>query len=227
MLVASLVASGCGSLENVGRAPALAPIELPPAPANVAPVSKDGYPATPTGSLHVRGRSGLYADNRARQVGDLLTVLVAIDDGAVFENGTDRTRSNASSRSLAWSANLNGVPVQPFGDGELTFGGRTGHEAEGRTERGERVSLRIAAQVIGVMANGNLLVEGTQEVLVNHEVRRLGVAGIARAGDLSPDNTIVYDRLAEARITYGGRGRLTEVQQPPWGQQVVDRLSPL
>jgi flagellar L-ring protein precursor FlgH len=98
---------------------------------------------------------------------------------------------------------------------------------EGTTERSEKLVLLVAAVVTGVLENGNLLISGSQEVRVNHEIRILNVAGIVRPYDVDAKNMISYEKIAEARISYGGRGRLTEVQQPPWGQQVMDIVSPI
>ena len=225
----TLQLAGCTGLREVGRAPALSPPEMPPASFAATPrgfpVAPTAMSAAPAGSLF---RSGsLYAAERARGVGDLLTVSVAINDEGSFRNTTDRRRTNASGRSLSGSVEGSGIAGTPFLTGEIAFGGRTDHKGSGRTQRGEAVFLRIAAHVEAVLPNGNLVVRGTQEVRLNHELRRLTVTGIARPRDLRADNTVPYDRLASARISYGGRGRLSEVQQPPWGQQLVDLGSPI
>ena len=87
--------------------------------------------------------------------------------------------------------------------------------------------MSVAAVVTDVLPNGNLIVSGSQEVRVNYELRVLNIAGIVRPRDISKDNTIAYNKIAEARISYGGRGRIMEVQQPAWGQQLFDRFKPL
>jgi flagellar L-ring protein precursor FlgH len=110
---------------------------------------------------------------------------------------------------------------------DLSFGSSTSTKGDGTTERSEKLNLLVAAVVTGVIENGNLLISGSQEVRVNHELRILNVAGIVRPQDVDANNQISYEKIAEARISYGGRGRLTEVQQPPWGQQAVDLFSPL
>ena len=220
--------AGCGTLREVGRAPALSPVEVPPAPPAVA-LAAAAAPIAPTalGSGSLWRPNSLYATERARAVGDLLTIAVAIDDRGSFRTTTDRRRTNASARNLNGSIEGSGITGAPFISGEMGFGGRTDHKGAGRTQRGEAVSLRVAAHVAAVLPNGNLLVRGTQEVLLNHELRRLTVVGVARPRDLGADNTVPYDRLAGARIAYGGRGRITEVQQPPWGQQLLDLGSPI
>ena len=97
---------------------------------------------------------------------------------------------------------------------------------QGATARSERIQMAIAAMVTRVMPNGYLLIEGSQQVLVNYEQRTLRVAGLIRPADIAPDNSISYEKIAEARISYGGTGRISEVQQPGWGQQVWDQISP-
>ena len=223
--------SGCGALHEVGRAPAPSPVETPVASraTHAGPPHASLHavrPAPRPGSLWSASTRPLHVGARARGVGDLVTVVVAIDDQGSFRNTTDRKRTNASGRNAALSIALPGGGA-PTADGDVSFGGRTTHSGSGRTQRGERLSLRIAAYVEGVTPNGDLVVHGSQEVLLNHELRRLEVAGVVRPRDIAPDNTVGYSRMAGARIVYGGRGRLSEVQQPPWGQQVVDRVSPL
>ena len=220
--------TGCTTLREIGRAPALSPPEIPPPVhhATYAPPAYAPAPGATIGPSLWRSRS-LYATERAREVGDLLTVAVAIDDEGSFRNTTDRRRTNASGRNLTANVETSATTGTPFVTGTVAFGGRTDHKGSGRTQRGEAVFLRVAAHVEAVLPGGNLLVRGTQEVLLNHELRRLTVTGIARPRDLTAANTVPYDRLASARISYGGRGRLTEVQQPPWGQQIIDVASPL
>ena len=92
--------------------------------------------------------------------------------------------------------------------------------------RSEKVSLTIAAVVTDVLANGNLVIQGRQEVRTNREVRELTVAGIVRPEDISSANTIAHTQIAEARISYGGRGDISRVQSTPAAQSLVERFSP-
>ena len=151
---------------------------------------------------------------------------IRVNDKASFDNKTDRSRTNKSGMNWSTSADFFGYKP-PETTGELGSGSDTSTQGKGSTERSEKLTLLVAAVVTGILENGNLLISGSQEVRVNHEIRILNVAGIVRPQDVDADNTISYERIAEARISYGGRGRLTEVQQPPVGQQVVDLFSPI
>jgi flagellar L-ring protein precursor FlgH len=151
-------------------------------------------------------------------VGDILTVDLAINDKASFDNATDRSRKNASGMNPA-STFRSSAPLVP-----VTSNTAPTHRPRGRAPpNGPRsCSLRVAAVVTGILQNGNLVISGSQEVRVNQELRILNVAGIVRPLDVDHNNTVAYDKIAEARVSYGGRGRLMEVQQPPIGQQLVD-----
>ncbi|NML74880.1 flagellar basal body L-ring protein FlgH [Rhizobium sp. S-51] len=230
-ILAVLFLAGCQSqtLKEIGNAPSMSPIGsglrysqtpqmalYPKQPRAVA----SGY------SLWSDNQSALFKDARALNVGDILTVNIEINDKASFNNETDRSRTNSSGINWSTQANLFGTEV-PATTGDLSSGSDTSTQGKGSTERSEKLNLLVAAVVTGILENGNLLISGSQEVRVNHEIRILNVAGIVRPQDVDAENTISYERIAEARISYGGRGRLTEVQQPPVGQQVVDLFSPL
>lgn len=231
-LLPIVVLAGCQSapqsLKEIGNAPAMSPIgsglqysqtpqmgAYPKQPKHMA----NGY------SLWSDNQSALFKDLRALNIGDILTVNIQINDRADFANETERNRSNNS--GLNWKAQAEILGWKPEADSSIGFGSDTDSQATGKTKRSERLTLRVAAVVTGVLENGNLLISGSQEVRVNHELRILNVAGIVRPQDVDADNMISYDRIAEARISYGGRGRLMEVQQPPIGQQVVDLFSPI
>ena len=230
-LLAALFLAGCQSqtIKEIGNAPSMSPIGsglrysqtpqmalYPKQPRQTA----SGY------SLWSDSQSALFKDARALNVGDILTVNIEINDRASFNNETDRSRTNSSGINWDAQANILGRTL-PTLTGDLSSGSNTSTSGAGSTERSERLTLLVAAVVTGILENGNLLISGSQEVRVNHEIRILNVAGIVRPQDVDADNTISYDRIAEARISYGGRGRLMEVQQPSVGQQVVDLFSPI
>ncbi|MDX5359910.1 MAG: flagellar basal body L-ring protein FlgH [Alphaproteobacteria bacterium] len=173
----------------------------------------------------------LFSDHRARRVGDMLTVVIEIDDEAKIRNRTTRARSGSESVSVP---NLLGIEtlapkVLPGGAGlapAVDLGADSASSGDGAVTRNEEITLRIAATVTDVLPNGNLIIQGSQEVRVNYELRDLQIAGIVRPSDISRKNTITYDRIAEARIAYGGRGQIDDLQQPRYGQQVLDMILP-
>lgn len=228
-LLVLMIAAGCNtqSIQEIGRAPAMSPIGTglnfaqtpqvalyPKQPQNVA----TGY------SLWSDQRAALFKDARALKVGDILTIVINIDDKANFDNNTDRSRSSkfGINGSITADDSTNDIGV----NGDLGTGSTTSTQGKGKIQRSEKLELLIAAVVTGVLENGNLLVSGSQEVRVNQELRILNVAGIVRPQDVDAKNQVSYDRIAEARISYGGRGRLTEVQNAPVGQQFLDLFSP-
>ena len=228
ILTAALLA-GCQSqaAREIGQAPAMSPIGsglqygrtqqmalYPKEPARTAV----GY------SLWNDSRAALFKDARALNVGDILTVNIQINDKASFDNKTDRSRKNDSGGK--WSLKTDLLGWDPATSGDVSYGSDTSTQGKGTTSRAEKLTLLVAAVVTGILENGNLIISGSQEVRVNHELRILNVAGIVRPQDVDANNTISYERIAEARISYGGRGRLTEVQQPPVGQQAVDLYTP-
>ncbi|MEM5494511.1 flagellar basal body L-ring protein FlgH [Hoeflea sp. AS16] len=226
--VLALTLSGCSSqtLKEVGRAPSMSPVGSGLAYGETPQMA--AYPKQPpvrssNFSLWDDRRSKLFQDARAVSIGDILTVDLAINDKASFDNATDRSRKNSS----GINASLNLPVISTIGSNDLTYGSDTSTKGSGTTERSEKLQLRVAAVVTGILQNGNLVISGSQEVRVNQELRILNVAGIVRPLDVDHNNTVAYDKIAEARVSYGGRGRLTEVQQPPIGQQLVDILSPI
>lgn len=179
-------------------------------------------------SLWRDSRADMFSDTRAMKVGDVLTVKISINDKASLDNTSKRSRKADRDFKVGLDYDINVAQFDHSGDGTVTTNVDTGSssEGEGSIERSETVNLRVAAVVVEVLPNGNLVISGSQEVRVNFEVRVLNVSGIVRARDIEGDNAISYDRIAEARISYGGRGRITEVQQPGLGQQILDIITP-
>ncbi len=170
-------------------------------------------------------RADIFSDPRAAKIGDVVTVNIAINDSATFGNATERSLKSQVDTGFDFKLGVNNktTEVQP----QLTSSALSSTQGEGTTDRSEKIQLAVAAVVTDVLPNGNLVVSGSQEVRVNFELRLLNVAGIVRPRDISRNNTISYDKVAEARISYGGRGRLMEVQQPAIGQQIYDWFKPL
>lgn len=238
VVLASGLLAGCGAadrLANIGKAPALSAIENPTTQPGYKPVQMPMPEAVPVSyqpnSLWRSGARGFFKDPRARQVGDLLTVKVDITDRAEFENKTKRERVSTESANLNHVLGYEGYlkKVLPGGvdpANAVTAGSVTSSEGEGTVDRKETLTTNVAAVVTQVLPNGALVIEGKQEIRVNFEVRELIVAGIVRTEDIDSDNTIASEKIAQARIAYGGRGQLTDVQQPRYGQQVMDVLLP-
>lgn len=236
-LLATLVISfgllGCGRLEDVGRAPEFTPADTTSEVAAMAYPSsaKARVPQNVRGSLWSGARGSLLGDRRAGLQGDILTVVIEIDERAEISNATDRSRSGSESAS---APSLLGIPqiVDRFlpGDGSLAnaadINSSSRSSGNGSVSRNETLELKVAATVVGVLENGVLRIQGSQEVRVNFEIRELLVTGYVRPEDISRRNEITYDKIAAARISYGGRGQITDVQQPRYGQQIADIILP-
>jgi flagellar L-ring protein precursor FlgH len=234
--VASL-AGGCSALDRLrytGEKPPLSTIENPQTQPGYKPVQMPmpaPQPATYNpNSLWRNGSRAFFKDQRAHQIGDILTVSVRITDNAKFENETQRSRKNTEDSGVTdyiGTKTLGASAAKAILPGRiLTADSTASSEGKGTIDRKEELLTNVAAVVTQVLPNGNLVVEGKQEVRVNFEVRELIVAGIVRPEDIQSDNTIDSTKIAEARIAYGGRGQLSDVQQPRYGQQVLDVLLP-
>ena len=231
----SLCLTGCGRLEAVGRAPDLSsPISGNEVMAmSVAPLPDrlTGSDRPDAASLWTAGRQSLLGDRRANRRGDIVTVVIEIDDSAEISNSSNRARNGSEQLSLP---SLFGVPQRlddrlPDGASmaeavSTTSSSQSG--GNGAIRRAEELTLRIAATVTDVLHNGVLRIDGSQEVRVNFEMRELLISGYVRPEDISRQNEITYDKIAAARISYGGRGQISDVQQPRYGQQLVDILLP-
>ncbi|GGH26475.1 flagellar L-ring protein 1 [Alsobacter metallidurans] len=237
-LLAASALAGCGSvdrLSNVGKAPTLSAIEDPTAQAGYKPVQMPMPKPEPVSyapnSLWRQGARGFFKDQRARQIGDILTVKVKVTDKANIDNATKRSRSNADNLALpnlfGAENNLGKVFDEKTDPKSLVDASSTSSSAgQGSVKRSEELVTNVAAVVTQLLPNGNLVIEGKQEIRVNFEVRELIVAGVIRPEDIDSDNTIDSNKIAQARIAYGGRGQITDVQQPRYGQQVMDILLP-
>ncbi|MEM1430647.1 MAG: flagellar basal body L-ring protein FlgH [Pseudomonadota bacterium] len=231
----ALALAGCDRAGHIGQAPAFSPntgtdeqraMSVVPLPERLDPtLPGDGA------SLWSRDRQSLLGDRRASTRGDILTVVIEIDESAEIQNSTERSRSGSEQLNIP---QLFGIPQRlsedlPPGAGidpAVDLGSRSASEGEGSVQRSEELTLRIAATVVEVLRNGVLRIQGSQEVRVNFEIRELLVTGYVRPEDVSRQNEITYDKIAQARISYGGRGQITDVQQPRYGQQIVDIVLP-
>jgi flagellar L-ring protein precursor FlgH len=227
--------TGCAALDrlkNIGDEPKLSAIENPAAQPGYKPVQMPmptPQPATyHPNSLWRNGSREFFKDQRAQQVGDILTVTVNITDSAAIANETQRSRSATEDSGVTNFIGSNTIKVaSPILPGRiLTADSTSSSDGKGSVNRQEALQTNVAAVVMQVLPNGNLVVEGKQEIRVNTEIRELIVAGIVRPEDIQSDNTISSSKIAQARIAYGGRGQISDVQQPRYGQQMLDVLLP-
>ena len=238
VLAAALGLSGCGALSRlseVGRPPALTPTGDPTKDPDWRPVSmptpKPELAPTAVSSLWRSGSRAFFKDQRAAQVGDVLTVLVNINDAANLADATGATRVGAENAAtpnfLGLEQQLPKLIAKGLNTNSLVNTSSTNaNTGTGTIKRNETVTLSLAGVVTQVLGSGNLVVVARQEVRVNSELRELQVSGVVRPQDIGSDNTVRHDRMAEARIAYGGRGTLTELQTPRYGQQILDILLP-
>jgi flagellar L-ring protein FlgH len=233
-LAASLL-SGCAAfdrLATIGEPPPLSPVNNPTARPGYKPVQMPMPAAQPASynpnSLWRNGSRAFFKDQRAHQVGDILTVKVNITDKAIIDNETKRSRDSKDDSGVDNFFGKSKLPIlnTPLPTRIFTADSNTSTDGKGSVNRSEALSTNVAAVVTQVLPNGNLVIEGKQEIRVNFEMRELVVAGVVRPEDIESDNTIESSKIAQARIAYGGRGQITDVQQPRYGQQVLDVLLP-
>lgn len=254
ILVASL-ASACASLEDTGdlardSASGLArtvhrsatgphlssmsnPVDIAGGPVIMPmPIAAETLPAGPN-ALWRAGARTFFNDQRATAIGDILTVRIAIDDSAQVSNATSRKRNSSTEvgvDSLFGKQESLGRLLPPGGnfDPSALIGaeGNSTASGDGTINRAEKIELTLAGTITQVLANGNLVLAGRQEVRINGELRELLVTGIVRPQDIAPDNSVRHDQMAEARISYGGRGTISAVQKPRIGQRIADAVSP-
>ena len=234
-LIVALPAAGCGRLDHVGKPPDFAPVARGDEYAAMArqPMTLGGdlLAGDRPASLWRGSRQSLLGDRRASQRGDIVTVVIEIDEKAEIANSTSRSRAGSESLAVpdffGLPQRLNAqLPAGATTDPAVSVESSSSSNGDGSVRRNEKLTLRIAATVVDVLPNGHLKLQGTQEVRVNFELRELLVTGFVRPADISRQNEITYDKIASARISYGGRGQITDMQQPRIGQQISDILLP-
>jgi len=227
--------SGCGMLtrlSEVGKDPAMTPTEDPTKDPSWRPVTMPMPAREPlpneANALWRSGSRAFFKDQRASQVGDIVTVLVSMNDNANLKNVTTTTRTSGETMGAAQFFGLQTLLPASIADPSKMLNVNSGNNnsGSGQIQRNEAVTLRLAGVVTQVLPNGNLAVAARQEFMVNGELRELRVTGVIRPQDIASDNTVLHDRMAEARIAYGGRGNLTDQQKARWGQQMMDIMMP-
>ncbi|MGV2432306.1 MAG UNVERIFIED_CONTAM: flagellar basal body L-ring protein FlgH [Rickettsiaceae bacterium] len=233
-----LLLSSCEStverLKRVGKAPDFAKLEVPIDETQLTQEQKEELShnhVKRTNSLWQPGATSFFRDNRAWRVGDILRVVVRITDKATLANSTKQNRGSADQSTIGElfgrkKAVMKTLTLAPDATELLNTSGTRKVEGSGNINRQETIQTEVAVLVRQVLPNGNLIIEGHQEVRVNHELREIKVAGIIRPKDIGSDNSIKSEQIAEARISYGGRGVVSDMQSPRVGSQIADIISP-
>ena len=233
--IAATLLSSCAvfdRVKNIGQQPPLSSVDNPTARAGYKPVQMPMPAAQPASynpnSLWRNGSRAFFKDQRAHQVGDILTVKVNITDKANIDNETKRSRDMKEDSGIDNFFGKPKVPIMntPVPTRIFTADSTSSVNGSGSVDRKEALLTNVAGVVTQVLPNGNLVIEGRQEIRVNFEIRELIVAGVVRPEDIESDNTIDSSKIAQARIAYGGRGQIMDVQQPRYGQQVLDVILP-
>lgn len=237
-LLACSALGACGTadrISKIGQAPEMSKIANPVAQHDYQPVS---LPMPPPQNVHPQknslwdaGRTTFFKDQRANNVGDIITVLIDINDKAKLANETERTRTSSEGAGLpallGYEKALDRVLPEAVDNTNLAeFDSKSSHLGSGSVDRDEKINVKVAGLIMQVLPNGNMVIHGRQEVLVNFEKRILQVDGVIRPEDITTTNTISYEQIAEARITYGGEGQISDMQQPRYGQQLYDIIFP-
>ena len=225
LILASVLLAGClHDPSEVLNGPQMSPV------GSGLRTQADPIPVTPRMRTPVSYRStwddgtDLYRDPRARRIGDVVTVIISMQDKAKLDNKTGRSRDSQIQFGLNWLMDAAGW--QDKGQANANLNTNTQIKGNGQIDRSEDIKLSIAAVVTDVLPNGNMMISGSQEFGINTEMRVLNVGGIVRPRDISRSNTISYEKIAEARVSYGGRGNLSDVQQPGWGHRIYDAVAP-
>jgi flagellar L-ring protein precursor FlgH len=235
----ALALSGCSAIDrvkNIGEAPSLAPIANPVSQPGYQPVTMptEQGPQGPhqANSLWTPGARSFFHDPRASHVGDILTIDITIADAAKLSDTTTRSRTNSDDANLTNFFGLESelqkaLPNASDPASLVKMGSDTSNVGAGSVNRSENVNLTLAGLVTQVLPNGNLVVNGHQQVRVNYELRDLQISGIVRPEDITSDNIVNLSQIAEARVSYGGKGQITDMQQPRYGSQLFDVLMPV
>ena len=240
LLTATSLLTACGNaldrIEDIGKPPALNKVDNPIEKSDYKPVTWPLPEAQSTskdyaGSLWQQGSRHFFRDQRAARVGDIIRVTIKIKDKAELENESSRERTTTETLNAPKLFGLEDAIYGAIPGGQnpanlLSLSGNNSGQGKGSVEREEVIETQVAAIVTQKLPNGNMVIKGSQEIRVNFEVREVSVAGVIRPEDIASDNTIESSKIAQARISYGGRGQITDVQQPRWGNQVIDILSP-
>ena len=230
LFLAGAALSACSAvdrLENIGEAPKMAAVGNPAGQQIVAAIPRPQPITHDNNSLWQPGAQSFFHDPRAMHVGDVITVNVSVADTAKMQNTTSRSRTNSDNANLTNMFGLEKVlPPAIDPTSVVKMGSDNSNVGTGSIQRQESISMTLAALVAQVLPNGNLVIDGHQQVRVNNELRDMRLSGIVRREDITQDNTVNLSQIAEARVIYGGQGTMSDVQQPRYGSQLYDILMP-
>src|SRR5580698_9812531 len=230
LLLAGAALSGCSALDritNIGEAPKLDKVGNPAGQKIVSDIPAPQPISHIDNSLWQPGAQSFFHDPRAMHIGDVITVNVTVADTANLQNSTTRTRTNSDDANLTNFFGLeNALPSSMDPANLIKMGSDTSNVGTGQIQRAETISMTLAALVAQVLPNGNLVIDGHQQVRVNNELRDMRLSGIVRREDITQSNTVNLSQIAEARVIYGGQGTMSDVQQPRYGSQLFDILMP-
>jgi flagellar L-ring protein precursor FlgH len=242
LVIAAL--GGCARLDHLGQPPTMTPVgpdaegraltepvRLTAIPMPMPSPLPPGRASRNPGSVWQPVMGNPMAGQRASRVGDILTVIIDIDEEATFQNQTSRSRNSSEDLSMPGLFGVENqlnrlLPGEVDPENLVGIGADSTSRGAGTSRRQEKVETKIAAVIAQVLPNGNYVIQGQQEVRVNYDMRVLHVAGVVRPQDIRANNTVTGDKIAEARISYGGRGQIMDLQQPRYGQQVLDMVLP-
>ena len=218
--------TACGSqFDQLAGAPELSPAGSGLTDSNLNTIPQVYPVSQETQSTWIGGSADFFRDRRAHNVGDILTVEISINDKAALSNNSNLSRKSSADADLGLTYDIMGVvgaDINAKGD----VNSNTSSSGQGTTARSEKIELSVAAVVTEVLPNGYLVIKGTQEIRVNYESRMLSISGIVQPRNISDDGTVAYDKIAEARISYGGKGAASEVQKPGWGHRIWNKFTP-
>lgn len=239
LVMASLILlASCSTIERlkrVGKSPDFARLEVPIDEEQLSPAEQEEVQKNhvrKTNSLWQPGATSFFRDNRAWRVGDILRVVVKVSDKADLDSTTEQKRNRSTNTSNVTEffgkkrAMMATIGMDKAATALMDFSGARDVHGLGKTKRNEKIETQVAVMVRQVLSNGNLVIEGHQEIRVNNELREVKVAGIIRPKDIESSNSISSDKIAEARISYGGRGTISDMQAPRVGNEIADILSP-
>jgi flagellar L-ring protein FlgH len=229
-LLAGVSLSACSAVDrikNIGEAPKLDAVGNPAGTKIVSEIPKPQPIMHVDNSLWQPGSQSFFHDPRAMHIGDVITVNVTVADTAKLDNTTSRSRTNSDDANLTNFFGLeNALPSSMNPASLVKMGSDNSNVGAGSIQRDETINMTLAALVAQVLPNGNLVIDGHQQVRVNNELRDMRLSGIVRREDITQDNTVNLSQIAEARVTYGGQGTMSDVQQPRYGSQLFDILMP-